>query len=261
MGCTVEKHAEQAPILSTQSEGYTKQFQTLENDVVIPTSTDANPVINRTSIDTTASVRSIIDSILSLYGHESLCETPSEYQGEALETGSMQVDQARVPRITKDHMRKSAVVDLHGPDSPLVLPCTSKYSLDPSTASNDEAIGDLEVEYSNHLAATELGIPTESYEFNSDQLQYDGERVVSGSMLRDSRTLTFRQSYARAVTLIQSFAEVPLDGKDWHYTLYTSFLAVKICLQCSRPVIKAMRRVRMKFASTVRSKRQRRVSA
>ena len=239
MGGTVENQAEQARILSIQSEECAKRLQTLENDVAIPTSTDANPVIHRTSIDTTASARSIVDSILSLYGHESLYERLSESQGEALETG---VDQARVLRITEDHRRKSAVVDLDGLDSPLILPCTSEYSLDSSTASNDEAIGDLQVEYFDHLGATELGTSTESYEFDSDQLQYDGERIVSGLLLSDT---------------LGSFGDVLsvlVNAKYCHYTLCMILFAMEFWPQCSRRSKKAMWRVRMKFASTVRSK-------
>ncbi|KAK0515210.1 hypothetical protein JMJ35_002589 [Cladonia borealis] len=130
MGGAVESHAEQVQILSIQSEKCAKRLQALEDVVVTPTSTKHNPVINRMSIDTAASVRSITDSIFSLYGHESLYETPSESQGEVLAPGSMQ---ARVSRIIEDHIRKIAVVD------------------------EDEAIEDLKIEhFCNHLAATEL---------------------------------------------------------------------------------------------------------
>ena len=190
-----------------------------------------------------------MDSRLSLYGHESLYERPSEYQGEALETGSMQVDQVRVPRITEDHMRKSTVVDHDGPDSPLILPCASEYSLDSSTTSNNEAIGDLELENFDHLVATESGIPTESYEFGSNQLQYGGERAASGFPLRNTSAITLRQSYSRAAKLRQSYAVVLsifVNGKDWHYT--TTVLAVKIWLRRFRPSMKTMWRVRMNSA-------------
>ena len=213
MGGTVENHVEQARILSIQSEGCAKRLQTLENDVAIPTSTDANPVIRCTSIDTTASARSIISSILSLYGHESLYERPPESQGEVLETGSMQVDQAGVSRIIDDQIRKSAVVGEDGPESPLklpdtpvilpnsplvltasplmlpdpalILPCSFEHSSDFSTASNDKAVRDLEVEHFDNLAATELGISTESHENSSDQHQYDSAQVVPGSLVGD----------------------------------------------------------------------------
>ena len=198
-----------------------------------------------------------MDSILSLYGHESLYERPSEYQGEALETGSMQVDQVRVPRISEDHMRKSTVVDHDGLDSPLVLPCTSRYSLDSGTASNNEAIGDLELENFDHLAATESGIPTESYEFGSNQLQYGGERAASGFLSGDTRPVTLRQSYSRVFEPRQSYAVVLsifVNGKYWHYTLPTFLSAVKIWLRRFRPSTKIMWRVRMKYASRVRSK-------
>ena len=130
MGGAAENYAEQVQMLSIHSEKCEKRLQTLEDIVVPPTSTNNNSVINRMSIDTAASVHSITDSILSLYGHESLYETPSESQGEVLAPGSMQ---ARVSRIIEDHIRKIAVVD------------------------EDEAIEDLKIEqFCNHLAATEL---------------------------------------------------------------------------------------------------------
>ena len=299
MGATVENYAEQARILSIQSEECAKRLQTLKDDVVTPTSTDADPLINRMSvrvIDTAVSVRSTTDSILSLYCHESLYETPSESQGEVLGTESMQVDHARVSGIIEDHIRKSAMVDedesdrssspgnmntslnrrgsglpsyvqaiydyetdevtglsfrkgdtiqvlarlasgwwdgitngtrgwfpsnycvvANGPnettfgmfelptrynaeneelnifsdvvvdedglDLPLLLPSTFstfKHSLDSSTTRIDEAIKDLKIEHSNHLAALELGIATNSREVSSDQHQYDSERTISG---------------------------------------------------------------------------------
>ena len=212
VGGTFDNHAEQARILSIQSEGCAKRLQSLENDVALPTSTDANPLIRRTSIDTTASARSILDSILSLYGHESLYERPPESQAEVLETGSMQVDQTRVSRIIDDQIRISAVVDEDGldsprrlPDTPLILPNSPLVllasplilpdpaiissispltlpcsSLESSTASNDEAIGDLEVGHFDHLAATEPGISTESHKNSSDQHQYDSTQIVPG---------------------------------------------------------------------------------
>ena len=206
--------------------------------MVIPKSTDANPVINRASIDTTTSVRSIMDSILSLYGHESLYERPSDYQSEALETGSM---------ITEDHMRKSTVVDHDGPDSPLILPCASEYPLDSSTRSNNEAIGDLELENFDHLAATESGIPTEFYEFGSNQFQYDSERAASGFPLRNTRATKLRQSYDVVLSIM-------VNDKYGHYTLCTFLAAAKISLHCSRLPMKTMWRIHTSFASTVRSK-------
>ena len=166
----------QAQMLSIQSEGCAKRLQTSENDVAISKITDANPLVRRTSIDSTAYARSIISSILSLYGHESLYERPPESQGEVLETGSTQVDQASVSRIIDDQVRTSAVVDEDRPDSPFISPSGSRYSLDSSTASDDQAIEDLRVEHFNHLAATELGIWTDLSENFLDQHQYDSEQ-------------------------------------------------------------------------------------
>ena len=179
MGATAENHADEARILSIQSEECAKRLQALKSDVVTPTSTNANPVITRMSIDTTASVRSITQSILSLYGHESLYEKPSEAQGEVLGSGNMQTDQARVSRIIEDHIRKTAVVDEDEPFSELILPYTFKHGPEPrkpGTTSNGKAVGALRAERFNHLVGTELGIPTEFSGASSDQHQYVAER-------------------------------------------------------------------------------------
>ena len=179
MGGNAEDHADDARILSIQSEECAKRLQALKSDVVTPTSTNANPVITRMSIDTTASVRSITQSILSLYGHESLYETPSEAQGEVLGSGSMQIDQARVSRIIEDHIRKSAVVAEDEPSSDLILPYTFKHCPEPrkpGTASDGKAAGALRLERYNHLVGTELCIPTEFSGASSDQHQYVAER-------------------------------------------------------------------------------------
>lgn len=198
------------------------------------TSTDANPVINRTSIDTAASVHSITDSILSLYGHESIYVTPSDSEGEVLGTRSMQSHQARVSRTIEEYIRKSPVLDLDGPGSPLISPCTSQFPFDPSTASNDEARqgslltshctskyslvsktlindisgGNLEVEYFNHLAATELGILTDFCVYYSNQHQYDSKRDLSGLFLRDGRGITLIDSYIQVASFFDK-------GKKW----------------------------------------------
>ena len=217
MGGAVENHTEQVQILSIQSEKCAKRLQVLEDVVVPPTSTNNNPVINRMSIDTAASVRSITDSILSLYGHESLYETSTESQGEVLAPGSMQIDQARVSRIIEDHIRKSAVVNEDGPDSPLMLPWTSKRSLDSSTASDDEAIEELKVEHFNHLAATELGIFTDFCEDGSDQHEYDAERYVYGFFLKNTCGVKLTESYFQVLSSAVQYYE---KGKDWrHYEL------------------------------------------
>lgn len=215
MGGTVENHADQARLLSIQSEKCAKRLQALKNDVV--TSTNVNPVINRMSFDTAASVHSIRDSILSLYGHESLYETPSESQDEVLAPESMQFDQARVSRIIEDHIRIIAVVDEEKPDSPLMLPYTFQHSLDSSTASNDEEIELLKVKHFNHRATTELGIFTDFCEDSSDQHQYDTERFVSGFLLRNTCGVTLTESYFKVLSSAVQHYE---KGKDWrHYEL------------------------------------------
>lgn len=175
--------------------------------MAIRTSTDTNPVIRRTSIDTTASARSIMESILSLYGHDSLYERPPESQGEALENESMQVDLARVPRITKDYIRKTTVVDEDRQDSPFISPSASRLIL----ASDDQRIEDLLVEQSNHFAATELGI----YPYLQDSLdqhQYDSERIVSSFFLRYTLGSTIKDSY---IAVLLSAFQYYEKGKDW----------------------------------------------
>ena len=212
MGGSVENHTEQAQILSIQSVECAKRLQALKNDEVISASTGANSMINRTSIDTTVSVRSIVDSILSLYGHESLYETPWESQGEPLGTTMIQVDLARASRIVEDHIRKIAVVDEDRPDSPFISPSASRYALDSSTASDDQAIEYLKVEHFNHLAATELGIWTDSGNDGSDQHQYDSERIISGFFLRNTCGSTLKDSY---IPVLLSAVDHYEKGRDW----------------------------------------------
>ena len=207
---TVEDHAEQARILSIQSQECAKRLQTLKNDEVLSTNTDANPMINRTSIDTAASVRSITDSILSLYGHESLYGTPSTSADEVLGTRSMQNYQARVSRTIEDYIRKSPIIDLDRPDSPLISPRTSQNSSDPSTASNDMSVGKVEVEYLEHLLGMAYVIATDVYEHSSDQHQYKSERIVSGFLLRDARGVTLKEFYVQAASLLPK-------GKECRY--------------------------------------------
>ena len=212
----MENHAEQARILSIQSQECAKRLQTLKYDAITK-STEANPVINRTSIDTARSVRSITDSILSLYGHESLYGTPSESEGGVLGTGSMQVEQARISRIIEDNIRKNAVVDEDRPDSPFISPSDSRYSLDSITARDDQTFKDVDVEHSNHLAATELGIWTNIDEDSLDQHQYDSERVVSSFVLRYPCGSTEKESY---IPVLLSAVRHYEEGKDWrHYEL------------------------------------------
>lgn len=185
-------------MLSIQSQEYAKRLQGLKIDEVLSISTDANPVVNRTSIDTATSVRSITDSILSLYGHESLYGTSSEYEGE------VEVDQARVSRIIEDYIRNNVIIDLDITGSPHISPYTSKYSSDSNTAINDEALEKLEVEYFYHLAATDLGISFDFYKYNSDGHQYDSERIIPSYLLRDNRGATLKESYVQVVTFEKS---------------------------------------------------------
>ena len=180
--------------------------------MVTPTSSNASPVITRMSIDTTASVRSITESVLSLYGHESLYETPSEAQGVVLWSRSMQVDQARVSRIVEDHIRKIAAVDEDGPASPLILPYTFKHCPEPRTAINGEAVGAL-----NHLVATELGIPTDFSEDSSDRHQCVAERDGSFFFLKSTSDVPGVELNFLVLSSVVRYYE---NGKDWmHYEL------------------------------------------
>ena len=217
MGSIVENHAEQARILLVQSEGCAKRLQALKNDEVISASTGASPMINRTSIDTTAFVRSIVDSILSLYAHESLYETPWGSRGEPLGTTMIQIDLDRASRIIEDHRRRVAVVDEDRPDSPFISPSASGYALDSSTSSDDQAIEYLKVEYFNHLPGTELSTWTDSSKDGSDQHQYDSERIISGRFLRNTCGSTLEKSY---ISVLESAVNYYEKGKDWmHYEL------------------------------------------
>ena len=212
MGSIVENHAEQARTLLVQSEGCAKRLQTLKNDEVISGNPGANSMINRTSLDTTTSVRSIVDSVLSLYGHESLYETPWESQGEPLGTTMIQADLIRASRIVEDHIRQIVVVDEDSPDSPFIAPSAYRYALDSSTASDDQAIEYLRVQHFNHLAATELGIWTDSSNDGSDQHQYDSERIISGFFLRNSCGSTLKDSY---IPVLLSAVDYYEKGRDW----------------------------------------------
>ena len=202
-------------MLSIQSEECAKRLQALKNEVVPPLGTNANPMIYRMSIDTAASARSITDSILSLYGHQSLYETPSESQSGVLETGSVQVDHARVSRMIEDHIRKSAVVYQDRPDSPIMLPCTTKH------------IEGLEVEHFNDLPGTHLGIFTNFYEDISDQHQYDSERFVSGSLRRHTCGISLEES---SFLILSSVVQYYANGKDWRPYELSITLTHRVCL-------------------------------
>ena len=91
-----------------QSDACVKRLETLENEMTIPTSSQDDTAVDRMSImttDTAISARSMRESIMSLYGHQSYYQIILDpREGEFEMAPEMLVDDSRISMIIEDHL-------------------------------------------------------------------------------------------------------------------------------------------------------------
>ena len=115
-----QENARQIHVLALKSDACAKRLEALEGDMTVPTSCHDNAVIDRMSVmttDTAVSARSMTESIMSLYGHQSyyaMILDPREGKFEM--APELPVDHSRISTIIEDHLHSKDATqspDLH----------------------------------------------------------------------------------------------------------------------------------------------------
>lgn len=110
----LEEHTRQIQLLSSASNGCIQRLEALEEEAIAPANGDANAAISRMSIrstDSSSSARSIRDSILSLWSHDSDVEKIlGSCEGSQGVGPEEQIDHPRVSRLIEDFLYPAATV-------------------------------------------------------------------------------------------------------------------------------------------------------
>ena len=114
---TTQENARQIELLALQSDACVRRLETLEEEMIIPASNRGDSATDRMSImttDTSMTARSMRESIMSLYGHQSyyrIILDPRE--GNFDMAPETLVDHSRISMIIEDHLHANTSQSLN----------------------------------------------------------------------------------------------------------------------------------------------------